>query len=71
MGPGKWFLIENKEVSSFDQKIRRTKEVVYDVIGLRAGTEFDKKYLLRKNTGYQNEKYPIDISKIEGKYTEI
>jgi hypothetical protein len=48
MGPGKWFLIENSEVSSFEEKIRRTKEAVYDVIGLKAGTEFDKKYLLKK-----------------------
>lgn len=46
MGHQKWIFISNEECSDFNDKIKKTKEAVLDVIGKSAGAHFYKKLLL-------------------------
>jgi len=41
-------MIDNREGGSFKDKIRKTKEAVFDVIGTKSATKFEGKYLLKK-----------------------
>lgn len=47
MSPHQYFMIDNLQ-GGFKEKIRKTKEAVFDVLGTNAATKFDRKYLLKK-----------------------
>jgi hypothetical protein len=49
MSPHKYFIIDNNVEGGFKEKIRKTKEAVFDVLGTKTATEFNKKYLLAKS----------------------
>lgn len=61
----KWIMIDNKSSLNFDDKINKTKEAVYSILGINTGTKFFKKFLLRKRSlSYQeaDSQIPIDLS---------
>ena len=61
MGPHKYFLIDNNYEGGFKEKIRKTKEAVFDVLGTKTATEFNKKYLLTKS---EKDGFPIYFDKL-------
>ena len=65
MGHQKWILVSNEDNMSFEEKIKKTKESVMDVIGKSAGTYFHKKLLLQKITTPDKSAIPLDFSKIK------
>lgn len=64
----KWIMIDNKSSLDFDDKMNRTKEAVYSILGIRTGAQFFKKFLLKKSlnsTSVEAEtEIPIDLSGI-------
>jgi len=48
MGHQKWIFVNNSECTDFNDKIKKTKSAVLDVIGKSAGAYFYKKLLLQK-----------------------
>jgi len=60
----KWLMIENIPGSGFDEKMTRTKEAVYSILGINTGASFFKKFLLKKqpNQNKNNSEVPIDLS---------
>ena len=65
MSPHQYFIIENRE-GGFKEKIRKTKEAAFDVLGTKGATKFDRKYILRKNI---DGEYPIDLNRLPNSRT--
>jgi len=65
MGHQKWILIKNSESRDFMDKIEKTKEAVFDVIGKSAGTHFHKKFLLEKAEKADMSAIPMTLKNLD------
>lgn len=48
MGHQKWILIKNEDCQNFKEKIMKVKDACLEILGISAGHEFNKKFLLAK-----------------------
>ena len=65
MGHQKWIFISNVECTDFNDKIKKTKSAVLDVIGKSAGAYFHKKLLLQKFPQADSSAIPLEFSLID------
>lgn len=60
MGHQNWILIKNTDCKDFDDKIKKVKESVLNVLGKSTGTHFHKKFLLKKKKMQDSSAMPLD-----------
>ena len=70
MGHQNWIFIGNEECSDFNEKIKKTKEAVLEVIGKSPGAHFNKKILLQKSLKVDSSAIPLESSLIDKAFYE-
>lgn len=60
MGHQKWVIIGN-DSSSFDKKIKNAKEQIHYILGHKTGSQFYKKFLLKRCTTSNVTSMPINL----------
>jgi hypothetical protein len=72
MGHPRWFLISN-DVVDFNEKIKRAREAIHEVLGGNTGATFYKKFLVQKAVNTEKSALslvPVDFKKFD-EYEEI
>lgn len=60
MGHIRWILVDNR-CKNFDAKITIAKDRIHYILGHKAESQFYKKFLLKKSTGDNQTRLPINL----------